>query len=364
MSTLARLLPASLRGYDRSWLSGDIIAGVTLAAIAIPECMGYTSIAQTPVVTGIYTIIFPTLMFALLGSSRLLVVGADSATAAMLAAGLAGLGIAGLEPNTTEWLAWTSLVALVCGGLLLIARVLKLGFLGDFLSASVLIGFLTGVGIQVFTGQIPDMLGIPKGTGNWFEQQYYDAHPSQRRQPLDRGLRRRDLGHHHRLQAVRPQDPRRRDRRPAVDRDLHGSGREQRGSRSRRTGAGRVPADRPARGDHLERRADGARDRRVVLRADHRPERRHVAQLRDEAQPEGRHQPRPRGAQRFGVRRRAERHLRRQRKPDEDRGARRAEGPHTGGQHHDVARRLDRGALPDRAPHQHAQGRARRPSSS
>ncbi|MGB8384827.1 MAG: SulP family inorganic anion transporter, partial [Dermatophilaceae bacterium] len=141
--------------------------------MAIPETMGYTTIAQTPVVTGLYTIIFPTIAFALLGSSRLLVVGADSATAAIMAAGLAGLGIAGLTPNSAEWLAWASLVALVGGGLLILARLLKLGFLGDFLSASVLIGFLTGVGIQVLTGQIPDMLGIHKGTGTWFQQQWY-----------------------------------------------------------------------------------------------------------------------------------------------------------------------------------------------
>lgn len=126
----------------------------------------------TRVITGLYTIIFPTLVFALLGSSRLLVVGADSATAAILAAGLAGLGISGLSPNSAEWVAWTSLVALVCGGMLILARLLRLGFLGDFLSASVLIGFLTGVGISVLTGQLPDMLGIPKGAGNWFEQQW------------------------------------------------------------------------------------------------------------------------------------------------------------------------------------------------
>jgi high affinity sulfate transporter 1 len=170
---ITRLAPPSLQGYQRSWLPRDVVAGVTLAAVAIPETMGYTSIAQTPVVTGLYTVIFPTLAFALLGSSRLLVVGADSATAAILAAGLAGLGIAGLQPNSAEWLAWTSLVALVCGGLLILARLLRLGFLGDFLSASVLVGFLTGVGIQVFTGQIPDMLGIPKSTGNWFEQQWW-----------------------------------------------------------------------------------------------------------------------------------------------------------------------------------------------
>lgn len=173
MSVVAKLTPKSLRGYRRGWLTGDLVAGVTLAAVAIPETMGYTTIAQTPVVTGLYTIIFPTIAFALLGSSRLLVVGADSATAAIMAAGLAGLGIAGLTPYSAEWLAWASLVALVGGGLLILARLLKLGFLGDFLSASVLIGFLTGVGIQVLTGQIPDMLGIHKGTGTWFQQQWY-----------------------------------------------------------------------------------------------------------------------------------------------------------------------------------------------
>src|SRR5215213_3614897 len=105
-----KFAPESLRGYRRSWLATDVIAGVTLAAVAIPETMGYTSIAQTPVVTGLYTVIFPTVVFALVGSSRLLVVGADSATAAILAAGLAGIGIAGLSPNTAEWLPYSSLL--------------------------------------------------------------------------------------------------------------------------------------------------------------------------------------------------------------------------------------------------------------
>jgi high affinity sulfate transporter 1 len=168
-----RLVPAPLRGYQRAWLARDIIAGLTLSAVAIPEVMGYTSIAGTPIVTGLYTVIFPTLVFALLGSSRLLVVGADSATAAVLAAGLTGLGIAGVTPGSPEWLAFASLTALVCGGLLIVARLLRLGFIGDFLSTSVLIGFLTGVGIQVLSGQIPDLLGIPKGKGGWFEQQWH-----------------------------------------------------------------------------------------------------------------------------------------------------------------------------------------------
>jgi high affinity sulfate transporter 1 len=163
----------SLQGYQKAWLVRDVVAGLTLAAVAIPEVMGYTSIAQTPIVTGVYTIIFPTLLFALLGSSRLLVVGADSATAAILAAGLAGLAIPGLTPGSEEWVKWTSLVALICGVLLLVARLLRLGFIGNFLSATVLIGFLSGVGISVLSGQIPDMLGVPKASGSWVRQQWH-----------------------------------------------------------------------------------------------------------------------------------------------------------------------------------------------
>src|SRR5262245_21863514 len=160
-----------MRGYQRSWLNIDVVAGVTLAAVAIPECMGYTSIAETPIVTGLYTVIFPTLLFVLLGSSKLLVVGADSATAAILAAGLTGL-VAGVQPESPQWVALCGLTALVVGVLLLLARVLRLGFIGDFLAASVLIGFLTGVGISVLSGQIPGMLGLPKGSGRWVQQQW------------------------------------------------------------------------------------------------------------------------------------------------------------------------------------------------
>ena len=134
--------------------------------------MGYTSIAQTPVVTGLYTVIFPTLVFALLGSSRLLVVGADSATAAMLAAGLRGLG----DRRTHAGLAGVVGLPACRAGLRRPAarRAAAAGSASSVTScsASVLVGFLTGVGIQVLTGQIPDMLGIPKGSGNWFEQQW------------------------------------------------------------------------------------------------------------------------------------------------------------------------------------------------
>ncbi|MFD9125355.1 SulP family inorganic anion transporter [Kitasatospora sp. NPDC059571] len=172
MTGVTRLVPASLRGYRRAWLGRDVLAGVTLSAVAIPEVMGYTSIAGMPIVTGLYTLILPAVAFALLGSSKLLVVGADSATAAILSAGLLGLGVTGLTPGSPHWIALAGLTALMAGGLLAAARLFRLGFLADFLSAAVLIGFLTGVGIQVATAQIPDLLGIPRGQGNWFQQQW------------------------------------------------------------------------------------------------------------------------------------------------------------------------------------------------
>jgi MFS superfamily sulfate permease-like transporter len=105
-----------IRPYRRGWLQADIVAGITLAALAIPEVMGYTKIAGMPVITGLYTILIPIAAFALLGSSRHLVVGADSATAAIMFAGIASLGISGLQPATPQWVALAGLSALVAGG--------------------------------------------------------------------------------------------------------------------------------------------------------------------------------------------------------------------------------------------------------
>ncbi|MEM9480902.1 MAG: SulP family inorganic anion transporter [Verrucomicrobiota bacterium] len=136
-----------------------MVAGLTLAALAIPEVMGYTKISGTPVITGLYTIVIPMALFALLGSSRHLVVGADSATAAMLAASLAGIAVVGSE----EYVALAGLLAAMAAGFLFLARLLRLGFLADFLSRTVLVGFLTGVGIQVSLGQISGMLGLAGG---------------------------------------------------------------------------------------------------------------------------------------------------------------------------------------------------------
>jgi sulfate permease, SulP family len=153
---LQGVLPLGKKGFGP-----DIVAGMTLAALGIPEVMGYTKIAGMPVVTGLYTILVPIAVFAVLGSSRHLVVGADSATAAIMAAGLAGLAVAG----SSQYVALAGLLAIVTAGILLLARLFRLGFIADFLSRSVLIGFLTGVGIQVAMGQVAGMLGVSDGSG-------------------------------------------------------------------------------------------------------------------------------------------------------------------------------------------------------
>jgi high affinity sulfate transporter 1 len=147
---------------DRSKLLPEMVAGITLATLGIPEVMGYTKIIGTPVITGLYTLLLPVLAYAVFGSSRHLVVAADSATAAMVFAALAS------HAGGPRYVALTSLVALVAGGLLLLARALRLGFLADFLSRTVLVGFLSGVGAQVALAELPGVFGLEHGgTGFW-----------------------------------------------------------------------------------------------------------------------------------------------------------------------------------------------------
>jgi len=156
--------------FDKERLAPDIVAGITLAALGIPEVMGYTKIIGTPVITGLYTLFLPVVVFAVFGSSRHLVVSADSATAAMVAAALTSLSF---TANTPRYIELTSLIGIVVAAMLFLARILQLGFLADFLSRSVLVGFLSGVGVQVAVGELHEMLGIEKGGHGFFRQLLY-----------------------------------------------------------------------------------------------------------------------------------------------------------------------------------------------
>ncbi|HTC75917.1 MAG TPA: SulP family inorganic anion transporter [Edaphobacter sp.] len=146
-----------IKPVKRATALRDALAGVVFAALDIPQVLGYTRIAGMPVVTGLYALLLPLLAFATFGSSRYLVVAADSATAAILRS-----GITGMAPSASpRYVALASLVALLTAGFLLLARLFKLGFIADFLPQTVLIGFLTGVGFQVGISVLGQMLGIP-----------------------------------------------------------------------------------------------------------------------------------------------------------------------------------------------------------
>ncbi len=148
---LQGVLPLTIQRVPR-----EALAGLSLAALGIPEVMGYARIAGMPIETGLYTMLVPMAVFAVLGSSRHLVVGADSATAAIVAAGVAALAF----PGSPRYVQLVALATLVTGALLVIARVARLGFLANFLSRTVLVGFLSGVGLSVAIGQLPELLGV------------------------------------------------------------------------------------------------------------------------------------------------------------------------------------------------------------
>jgi SulP family sulfate permease len=151
LGVLKGILPLSRVAAAR-----DALAGVQLASMDIPQVLGYARIAGMPAVTGLYTVFLPLIAFAFFGASRHLVVAADSATATIFASRLSTMAAV----SSTDYAALAAIVALLTAMLLLIARIFKLGFLADFLSRTVLVGFLAGVGVQVGIAMLGDMLGI------------------------------------------------------------------------------------------------------------------------------------------------------------------------------------------------------------
>ncbi|TLP70983.1 SulP family inorganic anion transporter [Pseudomonas nitroreducens] len=145
-----------IRPITRKGALRDALAGVSLAAMDIPQLLGYARIAGMPAVTGLYTALLPLLAFAFFGASRHLVVAADSATATIFSSQLSGMASFG----SPQYVALAGTVALLTAALLLIARLLRLGFLADFLSRTALTGFLAGVGVQVALAMSGDLLGL------------------------------------------------------------------------------------------------------------------------------------------------------------------------------------------------------------
>ncbi|WP_305093621.1 SulP family inorganic anion transporter [Prescottella sp. R16] len=157
---------ASLQGYQRGWLRPDIVAGLTVWAVLVPESLAYATIAGVTPVVGLYAAVPALVLYAAAGSSRHLVVGPMSATAALSAAIVAP--VAGADGG--HYLTLTAVLAIVTGIAGLLAGLCRLGFAAAFISEPVLKGFIVGLALTIVVGQVPKLFGVEKSDGNFFEQ--------------------------------------------------------------------------------------------------------------------------------------------------------------------------------------------------
>jgi SulP family sulfate permease len=164
---------AWLPAYDRSWLSFDVIAGLTLWGLVVPEGMAYAGIAGLPPQAGLYTLVVSLLVYALLGTSRHLSVGGTSATAALLASSVAAALVASAYATASDpqtYAAYAAAFVLVTGLVFLVAGIARLGFITQFLSKPVMDGFVVGLAVFVTVGQLNKLFGVEKPEGNTVEK--------------------------------------------------------------------------------------------------------------------------------------------------------------------------------------------------
>ncbi len=168
--SLSKFIPilSWLPAYNRAWLVADILAGLTLWGMVVPEGMAYAGIADLPAQFGLYTLVASLFVYALFGSSRHLSVQATSATAALIASTVVALGVTTSDMATYQ--AYAVTLVLVIGVIFLIAGLARLGWVTQFLSKPVMDGFITGLAIFVAVGQLNKLFGVEKGQGNVFEK--------------------------------------------------------------------------------------------------------------------------------------------------------------------------------------------------
>jgi sulfate permease, SulP family len=156
----------SLRGYQREWLGGDLTAGLTVWAVLIPEALAYATIAGVSPVVGLYAAPGALLLYAAFGSSRHLITGPMSATAALSAATVAQFATAGSD----DFVQMTAALAICTGAAAMLAGLARLGFLASFISEPVLKGFIVGLALTIIVGQLPKLFGVKGGSGDFFEK--------------------------------------------------------------------------------------------------------------------------------------------------------------------------------------------------
>ena len=159
-------LPDWLLNYQKDWLRPDVIAGLTAAAVVIPKAMAYATIAGLPVQVGLYTAFLPMVIYAVLGTSRVLSVSTTT-TLAILAAAELGEVVPG--GDAASLLAASATLTLLVGAMLVLASILRLGFVANFISEPVLIGFKAGIGVVIVLDQVPKILGIHFARGTFVQ---------------------------------------------------------------------------------------------------------------------------------------------------------------------------------------------------
>jgi MFS superfamily sulfate permease-like transporter len=155
-----------LRTYQREWLLPDILAGLAVWAVMVPEGMAYSGIVGVPPIMGLYTLIPPLIVYAFLGTSRVLVVGPDTATgliSAVTVGAIAGQG-------TSEFNALTSTLAILIGGFFLLFGALRMGWVAAFIPTPVMRAFIEGLVLVTIIGQVPHLLGISGTSGSFFNK--------------------------------------------------------------------------------------------------------------------------------------------------------------------------------------------------
>src|SRR6516165_8403179 len=155
-----RALPGlrALAGYQRSWLRRDVVAGIVLTTLLVPQGMAYAELAGLPAITGLYTTILCLLGYAVFGPSRILVLGPDSSLGPMIAATI--LPIIGSGGNPEHAIALASMMALIVGAFMILAGIAKLGFIADLLSKPTQIGYMNGLALTILVGQLPKLFGF------------------------------------------------------------------------------------------------------------------------------------------------------------------------------------------------------------
>ncbi len=152
----------SLHGYQRAWASADLVAGLTLLVIAVPEQLATSRLAGMPPVTGFYAFIAGSVLFALLGSNPQMSVGGDSTIAPLFAVGVSALAVTG----SSHYVDLVAILAVMVGLMVMLVSILRLGWLAEFLSTPIVTGFLSGVAVIIIVHQLPDFLGLPPTGGS------------------------------------------------------------------------------------------------------------------------------------------------------------------------------------------------------